>query len=117
MATHLEDRFGETTSLGTTYTQIGPDVPSATKWNILMNVANRLTGTVKLRAYIATSSWTTGEPTGGDLVAAIAFDMPIYANSEPVQISGIIIKATEQVIVRSDTASALDITLNGVAIT
>jgi hypothetical protein len=115
MATRTEDRFGETTALGTTYTNIGT-VPSSTTWNILLNVTNRTTSPVLLRAYIADTSWASGEPTGGTLKAAIAYDLSISAG-EVLQITGIILKTTEKLIVRSNTASSLDITANGVAIT
>lgn len=112
----LEDRFGELTALGTSYTIVGGAVPSSTTWNLLVNITNRLTSTVKVRLYIADASWSSGEPTGGTLKAAIAYDLPIAAG-DVVQISGIVMKTTEKLIARSDTADALDITAQGVAIT
>jgi len=116
MATRLEDRFGEVTALGTSYTIVGAAVPTSTTWNVLVNVTNRLTKSVKLRLYIADTSWSTGEPTGGTLKIALAYDRPIAAG-EVVQISGFIMKTTEKLIARSNTASSLDISANGVAIT
>lgn len=115
MTTRLEDRFGEITSLGTSYTNIGT-VPSLTTWNVLVNVTNRTAAVANFRMYVADTSWSTGEPTGGTLKAAIAYDMPIAAG-ETVQISGFIMKTTEKLIVRSSTATSLDVTANGVAIT
>jgi len=116
MATRLEDRFGEVTALGTSYTIVGAAVPATTTWNVLVSVTNRLTDSVKLRLYIADTSWSSGEPTGGTLKIAIAYDRPI-APGETAQISGFIMKTTEKLIARSDTASALDISAQGVAIT
>lgn len=115
MTTRLEDRFGEITGLGTTYTIVGAAVPASTKWNLLVNVANRTTTPAKLRLYIADTSWSTGEPTGGTLKAAIAYDL-LFMPGAVKQISGIIMLATEKLIARSDTASSLDITASGVAI-
>ena len=66
-----EDRFGEVTALGTTYTLLGT-VPSSTTWNTLVSITNRTSGASNLRLYIADSSWSSGEPTGGTLKAAIA---------------------------------------------
>lgn len=117
MATQTVKRFGETTSLGVTYTQIGPDVPASTTWNTHINITNRTASTTaKLRLYIADTSWTTGEPTGGTLKVALAYDMPIAAG-ETVQISGVVVLTTEQVVARSDTATSLDIALSGVEYT
>ena len=116
MATRTEKRFGESTGLGTSYTQIGPDVPASTTWITHINVTNRTASTTaKLRLYIADTSWTTGEPTGGTLKVAVAYDMPIAAG-EVIQISGVVVQTTEQVVARSDTASALDIALSGVEV-
>lgn len=111
-----ETRFGELTSLGTTYTIIGAAVPSATKWNMLVNITNRTGASALLRLYIADTSWTTGEPTGGTLKTAIAYDLPIAAG-DVVQISGIVANATEKIVARSSVATSLDISLQGVAIT
>lgn len=115
MTTRLEDRFGEVTGLGTTYTNLGT-VPASTMWNTLFNITNRAATPAKLRLYIADTSWTTGEPTGGTLKAALAHDMQV-SPGDVVQITGVIAKANEKLIARSDTASSLDITVSGVAIT
>lgn len=109
-----ESRFGATTALGTTYTSLGA-VPAATTWNVLLNVTNRLTSSVKLRAYIADTSWSSGEPTGGTLVAAIAYDTVISPGAV-LQISGIVLATTNKLVVWADTGSALDIIASGVAI-
>jgi hypothetical protein len=115
MATRTETRFGQVASLGATYTNIAT-IAALTTANLLLSVANRTTGPVKLRAYVADTSWSTGEPTGGTLKAAIAYDLPI-AGGAVIQISGIVANTTEKIIVYSDTASALDILLNGIAVT
>lgn len=116
MATRTEDRFGEVTALGSTYTIIGSAVPASTTWNVLFNITNRTSSVANLRLYIADTSWSTGEPTGGTLKAAVAYDMPI-AVGDVVQISGIIYKTTNKIVAYSSVASALDITAQGVAIT
>lgn len=113
MATRSEARLGATSSLGTTYTSLGT-VP-ADNFNLLLQVANRTGASANLRAYIAANSWTTGEPTGADLVAAIAYDMPIAAGAV-VQISGYILDAGEKLIVHSSEAAALDVIASGVQI-
>lgn len=116
MATlRTEARFGAANNLGTTYVNIGT-VPALTVWNVLLNVANRLTVAALFRAYIADASWTTGEPTGSTLKAAIAFDVKIKAG-EVKQISGAVMYATEQIVVRSDVVGSLDVIASGVAIT
>ena len=116
MSTYAEDRFGEIASLGTTYTIVGAAVPSVTKWNVLVNVTNRTAAASLLRLYIADTSWTTGEPTGGTLKVALAYDRSIAAGAV-VQITGIIMKTTEKLIARASVAASLDICANGVAIT
>lgn len=110
-----EDRFGATSALGTTYTSLGT-VPASTVWNVHLNVTNRLTSTVKLRAYIADTSWASGEPTGATLVAAIAYDTPISPGAV-FQVTGIVLEATNKLVVYADTGSALDVIASGVAIT
>ena len=114
MATRTEDRFGELTSLGTSYTLLAT-VTSGHTFNFLFNVTNRTAGDSLLRLYIADSSWSTGEPTGGTLKAAIAYDLPI-GGGQTQQISGIIGKTTEKIVARASVASSLDITANGVDI-
>lgn len=111
-----ETQLGVTTALGTTYTQIGSDIAASTTFNLHLNITNRTTGTAKLRAYVADGTWTTGEPTGGTLKAAIAYDLAI-SPGEVVQISGIVMATTNALVVRSDTASSLDIIASGVSIT
>lgn len=110
-----ETRFGVATALGTTYTNLYT-VPASTTVNVLLNITNRTTTTAKLRAYVADTSWASGEPTGGTLKAAIAYDYSITGGAV-LQISGIVMNTTEKLIVRSDTASSLDLIASGVAIT
>ena len=116
MTTRLEDRFGELTALGTTYTIIGGAVPASTTWNTLVHATNRTASAVKLRLYIADTSWSSGEPTAGTLKVALAYDMDIIGG-ESVQITGIVVKTTEKLVARSDTASSVDISVSGIAIT
>ena len=116
MATRTETRFGEIASLGVTYTIVGSAVASATTWNLLLAVTNRTGANANLRAYIADTSWSSGEPTGGTLKAAIAYDLPIAAG-DVVQLSGYVLNATEKLVVRSSVAASLDVTAQGIAIT
>lgn len=115
MATRTETRFGAATSLGTTYTNLAT-VAASTTANVLFNVTNRTTSTVNFRAFIATNSWSSGEPTGGTIVAAVHYDMPVAAG-ETIQTSGIIYLTGEKIVVYSGAASALDVIACGVAIT
>lgn len=110
-----ESSFGAVSALGTSYTLLAT-VPSATTWNLHLHIANRVSTTVKVRVFIADTSWTSGEPTGGTLVAAIAYDLAINSG-EIVQITGIVMTATDELVVYSDTASSVDIIASGVAIT
>lgn len=116
MTTRLEDRFGEITGLGVTYTIVGAAVPSSTSWNVLVNVTNRAASVSNLRLYIAGTSWSSAEPTGGTLKVALAYDLPV-AVGDVVQISGVVMKTTEKLIARASVAASLDISAHGVAIT
>jgi hypothetical protein len=116
MATRTETRFGEVTSLGTTYVICGAAVPSATVWNVLLVVTNRTGASANLRAYIADTSWSSGEPTAGTLKVAVAYDLTISAGAV-VEISGFVMNATEKLVVRSSVAASLDVSANGIAIT
>lgn len=111
-----ETQLGVYTALGTAYTQVGSDIAASTTFNLHLNVTNRTTNTAKLRAYVADGTWSSGEPTGSTIEAAIAYDLPI-APGEVVQISGIVMATTNALVVRSDTASSLDIIASGVSIT
>lgn len=110
-----ETRFGAATNLSTTYTSLGT-VPASTTWNVLLNVTNRTSSSLNLRAYVATSSWSTGEPTsaGSTLVAAIAYDSSV-SPGQVVQFSGIVMAAGEKLVVYS-SAAGLDVIASGVAI-
>lgn len=114
MAVRSETRFGSISLVGTTYVSVGT-VPSATTWNVLLHVANRTAGAVKLRAYIADSTWSTGEPTGTTFKATIAYDLSVSANGV-IQISGFVMGAGEKLVVYADTASSLDVSAHGVSI-
>jgi hypothetical protein len=112
----LEQQFGAVSALGSTYTGIYT-VPSGTTANLLLHVVNRTSATVNLRAYVATSAWTSaaGEPTGANLVAAIAYDLSIPAN-RVYQISGVVLTAGQQLVVWAGAASSLDVLACGVKI-
>jgi len=116
MATRIETQFGTAKDLGATYTLVGSAVTSGHDVNLLINVTNLLTTVVKLRAYIADTSWSSGAPSGSTKVAAIAFDLPI-AVGDVVQISGIVLTATQKLVCYSDTAAGLDIVACGVDVT
>lgn len=109
-----EKQFGYSALVGTTYVSLG-QVPAATKWNLLLNVANRTASSAKLRAYIADTTWTTGEPTGTTLVAAIAYDRTITAG-DVFQVSGVVMSAGQKLVVYSSVASSLDCIASGVEI-
>jgi len=110
----IETRFGVATALGMTYTSLGT-VPALTTWNLLLNVTNRTVNTVAFRAYVADTSWSSGEPTGGTIKASIAYDYSVSGGAI-FQVTGIVMNATEKLIVYSGTASALDVIASGVAI-
>ena len=110
-----ESQLGVTTALGTTYTNLYT-VPASTTATVHLNVTNRLTSTVKLRAYVADTSWSSGEPTGGTLKAAVAYDM-LLGPGEVVQITGFVMATTNKLVVYADTGSALDIVASGVLLT
>lgn len=112
----VETRFGGTVAVGTAYVTLAT-IGAGTTANLLLNVANRTTGGAAIRVYVAGSAYSSGEPTGaGTVVAAIAYDMTVPANDPPIQISGIVMNAGEKLVVRSDTASSLDVIAAGVAI-
>jgi hypothetical protein len=117
MATRTEKRFGELSAVGLTYVIVGAAVPSSTTWNMLVHVTNRTTSSSLLRLYIADATWTTGEPTSTALKVALAYDFLVAPGDSVVVCSGIIVKATEQIVARSSVASSLDISLHGVEIT
>lgn len=116
MATRIETQFGVAKDLDATYTQIGSAVASGHAWNLLLNVTNLLTSVVKLRAFIADTTWSTGAPSGSTKVAAIAFDAPVAAG-DVLQISGVVLAATQKLVVWSDTTDGLDVIASGVDVT
>jgi len=68
MATRVEERFGVANSVGQSYVIVGSQVAVSTVWNLILHFANLLTSTVKVRAYIADTSWSSGAPAGGTLI-------------------------------------------------
>src|SRR5690348_17090034 len=116
MATRTETQHGAAKAVGTTYVIVGSAVAASTTLNLLLHVANLLTSSVKLRAFIAAGSWSSGEPTGSDLVATLAYDTPVAGN-DVFQITGPILTTGQKLVVRADTAAALDVSAHGVNIT
>lgn len=113
MATRIEDRLGAAKDVGTTYVNVGT-VPASTTFNVLVHIA--ALAACNLRLYVAASSWTTGEPTGSDLIATLAKDMPLVAG-EVAQITGVIMLTGEKLIARASVATAVDVLAQGVEIT
>lgn len=116
MTTRIETQFGAVKDLGTTYTLCGSAVSTGHEYNLHLNVTNLLTSVVKVRAYIADTSWGSGAPSGSTKVAALAFDMPV-AVGQTIQITGIVLTAAQKLVVRSDTTAGLDVVASGVDIT
>lgn len=107
-----ESRLGATSSLGTTYTNLFTATGTT---NCLLTVTNRTSAAANLRAYIAASGWSSGEPTSTALVVALAYDRTIDPG-EVFQVSGFILASGEKLVVRSDTASSLDVSAHGVVV-
>lgn len=116
MATRTEKRFGELTAVGTAYAIVGAAVPASTTWNMLVHVTNRTAAVASLRLYIADTSWSTGEPTGGTLKIALVYDYVVAPGESVVVCSGIVVNTTEKIIARSSVNSSLDVSLHGVEI-
>lgn len=114
MTTRLESRFGEAKAVGTTYTNVFT-VTSSHTYNTLIHIANLTAGDVKVRAYIATNSWSSGEPTGSTLKATIMYDATLAAN-EFIDQTGLIFLTGEKFVVYCDTASGVDVSAHGVDI-
>lgn len=112
----LETQLGVLAACGVTYTQVGADIAASTTFNLHLHMANITTGTIKVRAYVADGTWASGEPTGATLEATICKDLPISPGGI-VQISGIVMATTNCLVVRSDTASSLDVIASGVSVT
>jgi hypothetical protein len=108
----IETRFGVAPALGTSYTQLGSDVPSNKRWNVLLNICNITSSAATFRAYIADTSWTTGEPSGGTLIAPVALDV-VIGPADVVQIGGIILHETDALVVRAGTESSLSVIAQG----
>lgn len=111
----VENRFTCASSVGTTY-QAVVAMDSVTQGNLLISIVNRTGSSANLRLYIAASTWGSSEPTGSDLVCALAYDTPIDPG-EILKISGIILNGGEKLVARSSAASSLDVYVGGVKIT
>ena len=112
MATRTEDRLGAAKDVGTTYVNVGT-VPASTTFNAIVRTVCHVACSVRL--YIAANSWTTGEPTGSDLVAKLAYDRPMVVG-EVIEDTGIILETGEKLIARA-SAAGVDVLAHGVAIT
>lgn len=103
---------GNAKAVGTTYVLVGAGT-SGRKVQAMAHVANLTASAVNLRLYIADTSWSSGEPTGGTLVDTLAYDVSIPANGVagvgPFHIAG-----TNEVVVRAGTAASLDVHVFGV---
>ena len=116
MATRIEDRLGVNNSVGTAAALVAQGT-SGKKFNMLIGVANiHASATAKLKLFIATSGWTTGEPSGGTLVRVLAYNTPLIPG-EVLDIGGRILENDEQVVAMSDTAASLAVGVDGVEIT
>ncbi len=111
MTTRLEARLGAAKDVGTAYVSVGT---AASDFNLLIHLAATLACAVEV--YVAAASWTTGAPTGSDLVAKLAYDMPLVAG-EVAQITGVIMLSGEKLVVQSSVAASVDVLAQGVAIT
>ena len=109
-------RFGANNNVGTTYVILGAAVPASTTWNVILTAVNRSASPIKIRGFVADTSWASGEPTSTALKAAFWYDTALVAG-QVTQISFIVMNATEKIVVRSDTANSLDIMAAGIAIT
>lgn len=109
-------RFGANTSVGTTYVICGAAVPTATVWNVILTAVNRSASTITIRGFVADTSWSSGEPTGGTLKAAFWYDTPLTPG-QVTQVSFIVMNATEKIVLRSSLASSLDVIAAGIAVT
>lgn len=115
MSSRIEAQFGAVKDLSTTYTQVGSAVASGHLHNVHLNVTNSAATARTFRAFIADTSWSSGEPTGSTKFAAICFDLPI-AVGQLVQITGVILSATQELVVWSSGAG-IDVIASGVDIT
>jgi hypothetical protein len=112
----ITSRFGAVPNVGTTYVIVGAAVPASTTWNMLLEIVNRTAAPIAFRAFIAASSWTTGEPLTTDLISAICYDTPLTAG-QVFQVPFIVVKTTEKIVVRSSVANSADVMASGYAIT
>jgi len=107
------ENFGYLSSVGVTYTQLGQ--ATSLNWRLDLRLANRVTGMIKVRIYRAANGWTAGEPTGATLRAAWAYDLIIRPGGV-YHIDDLMLLRGEKVVVRSDTASSLDVVAQGAMI-
>ena len=111
--TRAEKQLGYATGLSTTYTNLYT-VPASTTTNLNMNICNRAGSDANLRIYVADTSWSTGEPTAGTLIAAVCLNLVVPAGSV-IQLSGIVMATTQELIAYA--SATVDIIVSGVEIT
>lgn len=109
MATAMVASFGEAT--GTTYVSIHTASASSVTHGRL-RLTNVTGSPILVRAYQADGSWTTGEPTAGTLESTICLDLQLEGGATVVL--GCALGASDEIVVRSNTASSLDSTFWGV---
>lgn len=105
-------RFGTAKAVGTTYTSLGAGTSGKT-YHLRLHMTNITTDDIAVRAYVADPTWASGEPAGSTLTYTIVKDVTIPPGmtlSLEVFLSG-----TEDLVVRSDTASSLDAVAGGVS--
>lgn len=104
--------LGNAKAVGTTYTSSGQGT-GGNSFQGAVHIANLLTSIIEVRAYIADATWVSGEPAAGALVATLAKDIEVPANGiirlGPFQIEG-----DNELVVRCDTASGMDVHAFGV---
>lgn len=113
MATRIEKRLGAAKAVDASYTSVGV-VGTGKTFNLLAHVA--CLAACNLRLYVVASSWTSGEPTGADLVATLVKDGALTAG-EAFQVSGVIMEGDEELVAYSSVTDGFDIIAQGVEIT
>jgi hypothetical protein len=97
--------------IGTTYTSVHTAAASSITHGRVA-VTNVAASVILVRLYSADGSWTTGEPAAGTLDAAIVRDAPVEPGQQLVY--SVALAAAGELVVRSDTATSLDVSFMGV---
>lgn len=107
-----ENRLGAVKAISAaTYTIVGSAVAANHVWSGILVITTMGTVQVKVRAYVADNSWSSGVPTAGTLVSTICVDLIL----DPGQIVRIprVLLAAEKLVVYCDTASGADFAFEG----